>query len=194
MAERKMKLRLILFLAMAVSAELWLCSGCTERKSGGGKPTQTNVVVQAKLSDNYATSALLALKAIQRDPYVPAKGSHLVGRLTQEKIDAADVAAISNEERKLTTALQSAYGARLNLNRRKEEWARRNHWFVEVDATQYTQKQWNALVEANYKLNLAEAPQMEALGGRLDACFSNFDVAIRARSADVPASCAELMH
>ncbi len=43
----------------------------------------------------YATSALLALNAIQRDPYVPAKGSQLVSRFTQEKIDAADVAAVS---------------------------------------------------------------------------------------------------
>jgi hypothetical protein len=83
-------------------------SGCT---------SVTNRMVPKKISDSYATTALLALKAIQRDPFVPKKNSQLVSRFTQDKIDAADVVAVSNEERNLTNALNPAYHAQLILNK-----------------------------------------------------------------------------
>src|SRR5438093_10130858 len=105
-----------------------------------------------------------------------------VSRFTQEKIDSADVAAVSDEERNLTSELNTLYHAQLSLNQRKEKQASRNRWFLEVDATKYTQKQWDALIATNLKMNLAEAPQIKTLSGQLDTCFSDFDASLRARS------------
>ena len=85
------------------------------------KPVQADSVTQNKLSENYATDALLALKAIQRDPFVPAKDSQLVSRFTQEKIDVADVAAVSNGEKSITAALNSVYHEQLYANQHKEK-------------------------------------------------------------------------
>jgi hypothetical protein len=72
--------------------------------------------VQKKLSDGCATSSLLALKAIQRDTFIPETGSHTVSRITQEKIDAADVAAASPEERAVASNLNAVYDGQLFLN------------------------------------------------------------------------------
>ncbi len=142
---------------VVLSLALGACAltGCGDSKS---ELAQSAVGVQRKLSDSYATSALLALKAIQRDTYVPEKGSQLVSRFTQEKIDAADVAAVSGEERNLTSELNTVYHAQLNLNQRKEELASKQRWVLNADATQYTKKQWDAICAALLKVELAEAP------------------------------------
>ncbi len=139
------------------------------------------------LSDNCATASLLALKAIQRDTFVPDKGSGLVSRYTQEKIDAADVAAISGEERKVIDELNTVYAAQLRLNQVKKQLS--TNELSALDATQYSQKQWDALVDAWGKMKVANLKQRDALQPPLDKCFSDFDASLRARSLAVPASC-----
>ena len=170
---------------VVLSLTLGACvlTGCGSSKS---KPAQTTLAVQTKLSDSYATSALLALKAIQRDPYVPAKGSQLVSRFTQEKIDAADVAAVSAEEKNCTNALNTVYHAQLDLNQREDERRRYQEDCFGADAPACSRKQMDALV----KLLTAEGTVIRTIKGRLDTCFSDFDTSLRARSTDVPASCA----
>ena len=147
------------------------------------KPVQT-ATVQKKLSDNYATSALLALKAIQRDPYAPAKGSKMVSRFTQEKIDAADVIAVSSEERNVTTALNSVYLAQLNLNQHKAQLERDGNEIHTLDANN------KKLSDAWVKLMTTESAAVKSLSADLDACYVDFDALLRARLTDVPASCA----
>jgi hypothetical protein len=154
-----------------------------------GCASVTNRIAPKKISDSYATSALLALKAIQRDPFAPEKHSQLVSRFTQEKIDAADVAAASTEERNLTNALNTVYQAQLSLNQLKQEEANRFQWLGSRDTTQYTQKQWEALVKATFDPAIAEIPRKKALTEHLDKCYSDFDASLRARSLDTPASC-----
>jgi uncharacterized protein YhdP len=148
---------------------------------------------QAREKDNYDNNDPgcnpLALKAIQRDTYVPEKNSQLVSRFTQEKIDVADVAAVSDEEKNVTSALNTVYRAQLNLNQHKDAIAAPTRWALSVDATQYTQRQWNDITAAQLKLQLAELPMVKALSGQLDTCFSDFDASLRARSTGVPASC-----
>ncbi len=174
---------------VVLSLTLGACvlTGCGSSKS---KPSQSTLAVQTKLSDSYATSALLALKAIQRDPYVPAKGSQLVSRFTQEKIDAADVAAISDEEKNVTVALNSVYHAQLNLNQFKEKFDNDSHSLERLDGTQYTKTRWDAICDAWGKMMAAESSQLKTLSEPLNVCFSDFDASLRVRSTDVPASCA----
>jgi hypothetical protein len=142
-----------------------------------------------KLSDAYATSALLALKAIQRDVFVPPKNSNLVGRATQEKIDAADVAAASPEERNLTAVLNSVYHEQLTVNQRQNSLTEMSREVLALDATRYTQKQWNALTEAEFKILKLETPKIKAVRKQLDSCFADFDASLRARSTTAPESC-----
>lgn len=171
----------VVVLSLALGA--CVLTGCEGSKSN---PAQTTVTVQAKLSDSYATSALLALKAIQRDPYVPEKGSQLVNRATQEKIDSADVAAVSNEERNLTSELNAVYHAQLTLNQHKEELKQDSQRFFGTDAPQHTKKEWDVIA----KVLTERATTNKAIGKRLDMCFSDFDASLRVRSTDVPATCA----
>ncbi len=171
----------VVVLSLTLGACVW--TGCGSSKS---KPAQTTVVVQTKLSDSYATSALFALKAIQRDTYVPAKGSQLVSRSTQEKIDAADIAAVSNEERNLTSELNAVYHAQLNLNQHKEELKQDSQRFFGIDAPQHTKKQWDVIA----KVLTEKSNENKTIGKQLDTCFSDFDASLRARSTNVPASCA----
>jgi hypothetical protein len=161
-------------------------SGC-----GVKQTTSASAPVPApeKLSDSYATSALLALKAIQRDPLVQPKNSNLVSRATQEKIDAADVAAVSEDEKKLTAVLNVIYNDQLSLNRQNNEVDKMTQWTLNVDATQYTQKQWNKIIDAQQKVILAGLPARKTLKAHLDSCFADFDTSLRARSTTAPTSC-----
>jgi carbonic anhydrase/acetyltransferase-like protein (isoleucine patch superfamily) len=113
------------------------------------------------ISDNYATSALLALKDIEGDLYVPEKDG-VVNRYTQEKINVAEVAAVSPEERANAAALGAVYEERLFVNMSKAHVGEPS--FIKEDAV--TQE------------------------GFLAKCFSDFDDSLRARSSTVPPSCA----
>lgn len=171
---------------LAVLAIL-LLTGCEGFKS---KPA-----VQMKLNDNYATSALLALKAIERDPYVPEKSSGLVSRFTQEKIDAADVSAVSPEERNLTDELNIVYAAQLRLNLYKHEYDRGNAELMALGLTTpfpYTQKQWNAIVKAHSNLALLQIKKINDLKEPLTACFADFEASLRSRLTAMPISCSTL--
>ncbi len=132
--------------AILIWAVLLLLSGC------GHKPKV--------ISDNYATSALLALKDIQGDLYVPDK-TGIVNRFTQEKINVAEVEAVSPEERVNAAALSAIYEERLFVNTGKVHVG--EPVFIKGDAV--TQE------------------------GFLAKCFSDFDDSLRARSSAVPASC-----
>ncbi len=136
---------------------------------------------EKKLSDGCAIASLLALKAIQGDPYVPEKGSGLVSRATQEKIDAADVSAISPEERGIAKALSVVYGGQLFQN------ARVNRLQILQKIASYGDKSNSLKVERE-----ETAREVETFGKSLDGCFSDFDASLRSRSLAVPASCAAL--
>ncbi len=135
--------------------------------------------MQKKLSDNFAIAALLALKSIQHDG----------NRSALDKIDAADVLAVSNEEKNVTLVLNSVYRKQLNFNRLKAKHDQDLHSLERLDATQYTQAEWNALCDAWGKLMLAQTSQMKTLSEPLNTCFTELDTSLRARSTDVPASC-----
>jgi len=189
---------------LVLSLTLGACvlTGCGSFKS---KPAQSAVAMQRKLSDSYATSALLALKAIQRDPYVPAKGSQLVSRFTQEKIDAADVAAVSDEEKNVTSTLNAVYHAQLSLNKLNAKsdarWAdaegdkpsgvpSRSCHEVPPAKRKY-HPAWDAYCAMLEQLDSLEAPGKKELTEKLNTCFSDFDASLRARSTNVPAPCAD---
>ena len=80
----------------------------------GCKYSTPSIPERKQLSDGCAIASLLALKAIQGDPLVPEPHSGLVSRSTQEKIDAADVAAVSREERRVA-------GARARRNNKRSQ-------------------------------------------------------------------------
>jgi hypothetical protein len=112
------------------------------------------------ISDNYATSALLALKDIQGDLYVPEK-TGIMNRFTQEKINVAEVAAVSPEERVNAAALSGIYEERLFVNTGEAH-----------------------VGEPSFIKEYAMTQE-----GFLAKCFSDFDYSLRARSSTVPASC-----
>jgi hypothetical protein len=172
-------MRTIVKATLVVAAAVYVV-GCSSNKAAQPEAQ--------KLADNYATSALLALKAIQRDPYVPAKGSELVSRFTQEKIDAADVAATSDKEKNITVALTSVYRAQLTLNQRKEQMHVDGGKLEEIDS-RYSQKQRKALGDAWVKMMEAESSGVKSLSETINKCYSDFDPSLRARLTDVPASC-----
>lgn len=160
--------------------------------------------VQKKLSDNYATAALLALKGIEHDAFVPVKGSQLVSRFTQDKIDAADATAVSNEEKNLTNVLSLLYHAKLTLNelnaKSDARWAAadrdrppgvpsRSCHEVPPAKIQYDHPAWDKYCAALEKLDRLEAPAKNEITEKLNACFSDFDASLRARSTIAPASC-----
>ena len=134
----------------------------------------------SKTADEFS-DGLLALKAIQGDPYVPEKGSGLVSRATQEKIDAADVVAISPEERGVAKALSVVYDGQLFQNTR-------------VNRLQILQKIASYGNETNgLKVEREEtAREVDLFGKSLNACFSDFDRSLRSRSLTAPASCTAL--
>ena len=135
--------------------------------------------VEKKLSDGCAIASLTALKAIQGDPYVQERGSNLVSRATQEKIDAADVAAISSEERGIAKALSVVYEAQLFQN------GRVNRLRLEEKLKGYGNE------SAGMKTEREEnAREVSVLGKTLETCYSEFDTSLRARSLAIPTSCA----
>jgi hypothetical protein len=152
--------------------------GCKDEK-----PVQADSVTQKKLSDTYATDALLALKAIQRNPFVPAKGSQLVSRFTQEKIDVADVAAVSNDEKSVTAALNSVYHVQLDANQHKEKMKADGNLLSTLDVRN------KKIADAWVKLMEAESAEQKSLDSSLEACYTTFDASLRARLPDIPAAC-----
>jgi chromosome segregation ATPase len=134
---------------------------------------------QKNLSDICATSSLLALKAIQRDLYVPEVGSHTVSRATQEKIDAVDVAAVAPEERAIASELNTIYDGQLFLNSR-------------ADLLRHEDKLASFGSETvGLKTEREEtSKQVDTFRMALDKCFTDFDASLRARSLFVPESCA----
>ncbi len=156
-------------------------TGCGNAES---THAQTAAAVQRKLSDSYATSALLALKAIQRDPYIPEKDSNLVSRFTQEKIDAADVAAVSPEERGITSLLNAVYHKQLAVNYSKAKLKKDvAEWLPH--SPQLSKKTNDALIGDFSDRRQANKDAEE----QLNTCFTDLDTSLRARSTDVAASC-----
>jgi len=119
------------------------------------------------LSDDFAKSALLALKTIQRDTTRPKVGSGqtlLVDRHTQELIDAADVAATTDEERSMAKVLAIVYLLKIIYN-------------GDVGRE-----------DTSHGLPHSE---IEGFSKRLDVCFADFEAILRARSTTSPATCHE---
>lgn len=152
--------------------------GCGSTRSATVQPAPK------RLSDNYAISALLALKAIEGDTYVPEKGSNLVSRFTQEKIDAADVTAVSPEERNMTALLNNVYHERLSLNSDKAKLNQDSREWLEV-STRLSKKTNDELIDKFTE----SGKSIKARESQLDSCFADFDTSLRARSVDTPASC-----
>ncbi len=136
---------------------------------------------EKKLSDSCAIASLLALKAIQGDPYIPEAGSGLVSRVTQEKIDAADVAAVSPDERNIAKALSLVYDGRLFLNGRQDRSR------LEQKTAGYGDETSGLKAERE-----ETARQVDVFGRMFDGCVSDFDASLRSRSLAVPASCGTL--
>jgi hypothetical protein len=138
---------------------------------------------QKNLSDTCATSSLLALKAIQRDLYVPEVGSHTVSRVTQEKIDAVDVAAVAPEERAIASELNSIYADQLFRNRTADRLVHEEKLFTFGGES------------AGLKAEREETTrEVDTFGMALDKCIYDFDLSLRARSLAVPSSCVLLPH
>ena len=116
-----------------------------------------------KLSDDYAKSALLALKAIQRgDPH------------TQEAIDVADVARTTDAERAMTKALNGVYLLKLDYNQKLELEQ------VLTDSSGAGAAAKRAALE----------PKIQTFSEKLGACFAEFEATLRARSTALPTACA----
>jgi hypothetical protein len=174
--------RCFLSLALGVCVQI----GCARSTRA---PLQGTESEQAKLGDGFATAALLALKAIQRDPYAPAGGSDLVSRFTQEKIDAADVVAKTNEERNVAAALNGIYRTQLGVNQVRAKFENDKHSLDRLDSTLYSETEWKALCDAWGKIMVQDSSRLKALREPLTACLSDFDASLRARSTALPASC-----
>lgn len=137
-----------------------------------------------KLSDGYAMSALLALKAIEGDTYVPEKNSNLVSRFTQDKLDTADVAAVSPEERNITGSLNEVYKQRLLINQNEAALKEAgNDWLPRSPSL--SKKQNDAIIAKLTKWG----DDIKSRKNQLATCFTDFDSSLRARSVDAPASC-----
>ena len=136
---------------------------------------------EKRLSDGCAIASLLALKAIQGDPLVPEPHSNLVSRNTQEKIDAADVAAVTMEERRVAGALNVVYHARLFQNK-------------QTSRLQSLQKLAGHSGETAGMRTEQEATDKEVsdFEASLSGCSRDFDESLRARSLSVPRACEEL--
>jgi hypothetical protein len=147
-----------------------------------------NATVQAAapkvLSDAYAIQALLALKSIQRDLFIPDAGFTTVGRLTQEKIDTADVAAVSPEEKSMTDTLNAVYIKHISINRRKDEHDRKVSEYVEASPrlSKKTNDAWIAVA-------VKTGDEIKSSQKQLDSCFVDLEASLRARSITTPASC-----
>ncbi|MGB7105118.1 MAG: hypothetical protein WBD39_00090 [Candidatus Acidiferrales bacterium] len=146
-------------------------------------------VAQKKLSDDYAKSALLALKAIQRDASTPdvSGDTILVNRHTQEAIDAADVSGTTDYEKAMTVALNAVYIQKLMYNQKLE--LKTTLHEMDSDLVKYS-SDLAALTHQQAAQRAAQEPEIQALSKRLDACFADFDTTLRARSAALPAACA----
>lgn len=131
-----------------------------------------------KLSDGCAIASLLAIKAIQGDPFVPEANSGLVSRSTQEKIDAADVAAVSPEERHVAGALNVVYHAQLFQN------TRTNRLQLMQKLARHGRE--TAGMKAEREEMAREVSDFEMV---LNGCLRDFDESLRARSLAVPKSC-----
>jgi hypothetical protein len=139
-----------------------------------------------KIGDSYAKVALLALKAVESDGTVPEirDGQQFVNRLTQEKIDAADVEATSDEERALTKDLYRIYLDHLtnNLNRTM---LRLRAQIALLGAHKPTDE--GALSEV-----LRKDPDFLEIVKHEDTCFSALDSSLRVRSSASPPECASI--
>ena len=175
-ALRKPALKLLPVIMLVITAAL---AGC------GQKQAASVQAAPKRLSDAYATSALLALKAIQGDVYVPPDAkSKLVFRPTQEKIDASDVTAVTPEERGLSALLGTVYDHRLTINFGEASFKRETAAFVEASPHISKQKSDQAIDE------LARQSQEDKdRKDKFEACVNDLDASLRARSVDVPASC-----
>lgn len=139
-----------------------------------------------KLSDNYATTALLALKTIERDIYQQKLGSNLVSKDTQGKIDAADALAQAGEEKKITDALNFIYKAKVRFNwqvHQKDLLLEIVHLELRLHNTPKTdlKKDNNRAKEWSEAISVADT--------KLETCFADFDTSLRSRATNVPASC-----
>jgi len=144
--------------------------------------------VQKKLSDDYAKSALLALKAIQRDASTPdvSGDTILVNRHTQEAIDAADVSGTTDDEKAMTAALNAVYVQRLMYNQNLELETTLHE--MDSDLVKYS-GDLAAFAHQQAAQRATQEPKIQALSKRLDACFADFDATLRARSTALPSAC-----
>jgi hypothetical protein len=152
--------------------------GCGTTKSSVVQPQPK------KLSDGYAMAALLALKAIEGDTYAPGENSNLVSRFTQEKIDTADVTAVSPEERNMTVSLNEVYKRRLLINQNEAALKEAgNDWLPRSPSL--SKKQNDAVIAKLTKWG----DEIKIRKNELATCFTDFDSSLRARAVDAPASC-----
>jgi hypothetical protein len=145
-----------------------------------------NAKLSTKISDGYAKTPFLALKAISSDSNSPEvrDGQVLVAGNTQDKIDAADVEARTPREQKVTAALRTLFTHKLENNQMRE---------LKRLSIEAALKQTNDILR---RMAVEDAmmkdPEMMAMNRSEAACFQAFDSSLRARSATVPADCSSI--
>jgi hypothetical protein len=145
------------------------------QSSGSGRKAAPN-----KISDDYAKAALFALKRIEREVPVNALPGSAAPRDDEllRDIDRADATATTDSETKMT--------ATLTLLHLKAA-------FYNIKLISQAEVYESADPKLSHALALqrvAQEPEMQSLKRELDACFSDFDKTLRARSEVLPAACA----
>lgn len=175
--------------ALGLVALLLLTSSVFGQTQPARTPVKsTRRAAQKKLGDDYAKSALLALKAIERDATTPdvSGDSILVNRHTQEAIDAADVAGTTDDERAMTVALNAVYMQKLMYNQKFELQTTLHE--TDSDLVKYSDD-LATFAHQQAAQRAAQEPEIQALSKKLDACFADFDAMLRARSTALPTAC-----
>jgi hypothetical protein len=147
-----------------------------------------------RLSDNYATSALVALKSIQSDAYTPPGETPKTGNpSTVEKLDAADAQGVTAPETNVTSALRDVYVARLHYNQllRDYSYASRSLTSLTVPfalAHPIYSDMDKRILDSKKEMEKADA-RVRAVSPMLDDCFALLDSSLRARSTEIPVPC-----
>lgn len=137
-----------------------------------------------KISDAFAKASLFALKAISSDATIPenANGELMASRHTTEKIDAADVEAVTPQEKFVVGLLHDFYSDRLINNTRRD-----------TIRVQYEEKAYSSpasgLALQRVPDELAKDPRIVGMTKREAACSDAVDAMLRLRVFDAPEEC-----
>jgi hypothetical protein len=156
----------------------------------------TDHATPKRLNDNYATNALLALKAIERSAaFIPDPDTlfpyrkYLIDQPTTDKIDAVDVLAVSDEEKKIVSTLDALAKAKVSLNQQIFDRDRAQGWLPSKTEMQSMGASAARIARQQYEEVRQDSKNVSTFSTKIEACFLDLDTSLRARQAEVPTSC-----